>query len=69
MDSRKVAYNDSDAATAEDNRFMEVSSVQIAYTVGGASIRVAETDGDNIAFGTGASADTSATVVSLGLAF
>jgi hypothetical protein len=69
MDSRKVGYTHSSVPGKEDSRFMEINSVQIAYTVGGASSRVAETSGDNVGFGTSANDDTSATVVSLGLAF
>jgi outer membrane protein OmpU len=44
----------------------EVDSFQIAYTMGGASIRIAEVDVDNASYAAGS---TDATIVSLGLAF
>ena len=44
----------------------EVDSVQIAYSMGGASIKIAETDADNINYG---SADKGATTLALTLAF
>jgi len=65
--SRKVGYHSARAYVHEDNRRIEVDSVQIAYTMGGASIRVANVNADNILF----SKDTnrSATILSMGLAF
>ena len=45
---------------------LEVSSAQIAYTMGGASIRIAEIKGDNLSYTT---ADRDATIVSMSLAF
>ena len=66
--TRKAGYvNCSQACASPDNRLVEVESVQIAYTMGGASIRVAETEGKNLHFSSGN--DKDATVVSLGLAF
>jgi len=47
----------------------EADSIQAAYTMGGATIRIAEVNVDNQAYGTAASADLEATVISLGLAF
>jgi outer membrane protein OmpU len=44
-------------------------SFQAAYTMGGATIRIAEVDVDNQAYSSAASADVKATIVSLGLAF
>ena len=44
----------------------EVDSIQIAYSMGGASIKLAETDADNINYGT---ADRGATTLALTLAF
>jgi len=46
---------------------LEVDSAQIAYTMGGASIRIAEIRGDNLSYT--ATNDKDATVVSLSLAF
>jgi outer membrane protein OmpU len=48
---------------------MEVSSYQLAYTMGGASVRIAESKVDNKDYQTTASADQSATTVSVSLAF
>jgi len=66
--SRKAGYNNQNAqATGEAGRVVEVSSWQVAYTMGGASMRLADVQVDNNLWSAG---DTrSATVVSLGLAF
>ena len=47
----------------------EATSYQVAYTMGGASIRLAESQGDNIGYSTGATADRDATTLSVSLAF
>jgi len=66
--SRKAGYNNSNAqATTEAGRVVEVSSWQVAYTMGGASMRLADVKVDNNLWTAGATRD--ATVVSLGLAF
>ena len=44
----------------------EVDSIQLAYSMGGASIKIAETDAENINYGT---ADKGATTLALTLAF
>ena len=67
-DSRKAGYaNASAGSVSEANRKVEAESWQIAYTMGGASIRIAEVDTANSAFSAGTNRDT--TVVSVGLAF
>jgi hypothetical protein len=70
-ESRKAGYNNSNAQTnaGEDGRRVVVDSWQVAYTMGGASLRVADIKADNALFNSAASGDVSATVVSLGLAF
>ena len=66
--SRKAGYNGSNAQSGTPaSRIVEVSSWQAAYTMGGASFRVADVKVDNNLWSAGASRD--ATVVSLGLAF
>jgi len=66
--SRKAGYNDdSDVGDDAQNRVVEVTSWQAAYTVGGASFRVADVKADNVLF-SGAN-DQNATIVSMGLAF
>jgi len=66
--SRKAGYvNGSANQPAEANRRAEVESYQIAYTMGGASLRLAEIKGDNLFFSS--TNDKDATVLSVGLAF
>jgi len=66
--SRKAGYDtDETQATNDSGRVVEVTSWQAAYTMGGASFRVADVKADNVLFD--ADADQSATIVSLGLAF
>ena len=65
-DTRKEGYKQS-ASPVEGERFVEVVSTQIAYTMGGASIRLAKTEGTNIDFSNANNKD--ATILSVGLAF
>jgi hypothetical protein len=67
--SMKAGYNSVEARACQDEacRRVEVSSTQVAYTMGGASVRVADINADNIGFSGGA--NRSSTVISLGLAF
>jgi len=65
VNSRKTGYNHS--ATQAGGRRVVVESLQIAYTMGGASIRLADVDVENAAFSAGNT--KAATVISLGLAF
>jgi outer membrane protein OmpU len=61
------AHTDSDGkgATADP----EADSIQASYTMGGATFSIAEVDVDNAAYSSAAASDTSATIISLGLAF
>jgi len=65
-DTRKEGFS-SNTYVKESLRYIEVESWQIAYTVGGASIRLAEIGGTNLNFSSGNNKD--ATVLSVGLAF
>jgi outer membrane protein OmpU len=65
-ESRKQTPNDG-SAVGEENRRIEVASWQVAYTMGGASIRIADTNGDNLDFSS--AKDRDVTTISLGLAF
>jgi len=65
--SRKAGYSGSNVQSGENTRVVEVSSWQAAYTMGGASFRIADVKVDNNLFTAGA--NRNATVVSLGLAF
>jgi hypothetical protein len=47
----------------------EADSLQAAYTMGGATIRIAEVDVENQSYQTTAAYDTESTILSLGLAF
>ena len=44
-------------------------SLQVAYTMGGASIKIAETSGDNLKYTSGTGNDKDATTIALSLAF
>ena len=66
--SRKAGYeNGSNNQGVEANRRIEVESWQVAYSMGGASIRLADTRGDNLYFSS--ANDKDVTVVSVALAF
>ena len=65
-DTRKEGQS-GNAQQGEALRYIEVESMQIAYSVGGASIRLAETKGTNLNFRSKYSPN--ATVLSVGLAF
>ena len=47
----------------------EADSIQIAYTMGGATISIAEVDVENQGYQDGAAYDLSSTIIHLGLAF
>tara|TARA_Y100000590_G_scaffold435855_1_gene555787 strand:+ start:625 stop:1677 length:1053 start_codon:yes stop_codon:yes gene_type:complete len=68
-DSRKEDLSNDVQGYSEDNRYVEVNSAQIAYSMGGASLRLAQIEADNVAFSADTSADQEATVVSVSLAF
>jgi len=65
--SRKAGYNNSATQGGPEDRVVEVNSWQAAYTMGGASFRVADVKADNVLWNK--DADQSATVVSMSLAF
>ena len=44
-------------------------SIQASYTMGGATLSIAEVDVENQSYSTAATADLDATIISLGLAF
>jgi len=62
MESKK-GYVSQDKHTVQ----MEVDSYQVAYTMGGATVKIAETKGDNVGYSQGTSKD--ATTIALSLAF
>jgi len=69
-DDLSIGYNHYESAqTNTANVTAQATSVQIAYSVGGASIRLADGDVDNAAYQTGAAYDLEGTVLSVSLAF
>ena len=58
--------SDETGASKEDP---EADSIQAAYTMGGATFRIAEVDVENQAYSSSGDADLNATIISLGLAF
>jgi outer membrane protein OmpU len=69
-DDLSIGYNhyESDQDNATDVT-AEATSIQIAYTTGGASIRLAEASADNASYQTTAAYDKDATTLSVSLAF
>ena len=66
-ETRKAGFRATRAQGGPGTRRVEVTSFQAAYTMGGASFRVADVNVENAVFESGRSQD--ATIVSLGLAF
>ena len=65
--TRKAGYNQTNVQSEENTRVVEVTSWQAAYTMGGASFRVADVKADNVLFSGGDNQE--ATIISMGLAF
>ena len=65
--TRKAGYSTNRTQGEEATRVVEVTSWQAAYTMGGASFRIADVKADNVLFAAGVSQE--ATIVSMGLAF
>ena len=65
--TRKAGYDTDETQGGPGTRVVEVTSWQAAYTMGGASLRVADVNADNISFSKGT--NRSATILSMGLAF
>ena len=69
-DDLSVGYNHYESEQSNTtNVTAEATSVQIAYSMGGASIRLAESSSDNEDYQTGANYDREATTLSVSLAF
>jgi len=69
-DDLSIGYNHYESVqTSSTNTTAEASSIQIAYSAGGASIRLAEGSADNTAYQTTTSYDRDATILSVSLAF
>jgi hypothetical protein len=69
-DDLSVGYNHYESEqTNSTNVTAEATSFQIAYSMGGASIRLAEGQADNMDYNTGVAYDRDNTVLSVSLAF
>jgi len=68
-DDLSIGYNHTDSDKSGTSTDAEADSFQIAYTMGGASIRLMEQSVTDQTYSTAATADFDATIVSLGLAF
>jgi len=69
-DDLSIGYNYTESdEKGQGNPTAEATSIQAAYTMGGATISVAEVEVENQAYSTAASADLSSTIMKLSLAF
>jgi len=69
-DDLSIGYNNYESKqTSTTNVTAEADSVQIAYSMGGASIRIADSSATNMDYSTSASQDRDNTVISVSLAF
>ena len=68
-DDLSVSYGHVESDGSGSSADPEADSIQAAYTMGGATFRIAEIDVKNQAYSSAATADLDATVISLGLAF
>jgi len=69
-DDLSIGYNHYESKqTSTTNVTAEADSIQIAYSMGGASIRLMDASADNMAYQTGTAYDRDNTVISVALAF
>ena len=68
-DDLSIGYNHTESDKASNSYTAEADSFQVAYTMGGASIRLMEQSVENQTYSSAATADFDATIISLGLAF
>jgi len=68
-DDLSIGYNHTESDKSGSANDVEANAFQVAYTMGGASIRLMEQDVTNQTYGSAATADFDATIISLGLAF
>jgi outer membrane protein OmpU len=69
-DDLSIGYNNYESKqTSTTNVTTEATSMQVAYSMGGASIRLAQADVDNAKYNTAAMYDQDATTLSVALAF
>jgi hypothetical protein len=68
-DDLSISYGHVESDGSGSSADPEADSIQAAYTMGGATFRIAEVDVSNQSYSTAATADLDATIISLGLAF
>jgi outer membrane protein OmpU len=68
-DDLSIGYNHVESDGSGSSADPEADSIQLAYTMGGATISIAEVDVENQGYQTDAAYDLKTTVVALGLAF
>jgi len=69
-DDFSIGYNHTESdESGASKETASATSMQASYTMGGATFAIADVDVDNTAYSSAASADTSATIIYLGLAF
>jgi len=68
-DDLSIGYNHTDSDQSGSAFDAEADSLQVAYTMGGASIRLMEQSVTDQTYSSAATADFDATIISLGLAF
>jgi len=69
-DDLSIGYNHTESdESGQGKETAEADSIQASYTMGGATISIAEVDVENQAYSSAATADVGATVIALSLAF
>ena len=69
-DDLSIGYNHYESEqTSTTNVTAEASSLQVAYSMGGASVRIAQAESENEDYQTGTAYDKDATTISVSLAF
>ena len=68
-DDLSIGYNHYESNGSGNAADVEATAIQLAYTMGGASFRIAEASADNTKYQTAAANDRDATTISVSLAF
>jgi outer membrane protein OmpU len=68
-DDLSIGYNHYESDGSGNDADLEADAIQISYTMGGATINIAEASADNMKYQTGAAYDRNATTVAVSLAF
>jgi len=68
-DDLSIGYNHYESVAKGGSANLVADSIQLAYTMGGASIRIAEAQADNMKYQNTAAYDRDATTISVSLAF